>query len=357
MSKLNGSLPTAARPPIEAIQVLQPTPASLSRVAAMGLRNRVAVAAILFAGLSQGWASPIPITSVAGFPNGRTYSGDLLPNAIDGDISTFTWTTNPNNIASPSHLAIGFDSTTVNRLRLWKSAYGGGGWNSKNLTIQYSTGGGPLESRTWTTVSNLTNGFLGAEFLHATTVNSNGTVTGDVHESDGAPGDGWASLTFDSVTATGLRISFSNPGTLYGGYYCDGLLANEDCNHYRVGEFEAHSDAPAVLTVAIDIKPGSFPNSINPGNQGVIPVAILTTNTFDAATVNPATARFGPNSAMPQHASLEDVDGDNRLDMVLQFRSQATGIVCGNTSATLTGTTTGGQAIKGSDSVNTTGCK
>src|SRR4051794_26423837 len=49
-------------------------------------------------------STQVPITSVAGFPNGRTLN-DLPPNAIDGDINTFTWTTNPNNTASPSHLA------------------------------------------------------------------------------------------------------------------------------------------------------------------------------------------------------------------------------------------------------------
>ncbi len=256
-------------------------------------------------------------------------------------------------MASPSHLAIGFDSTAVNRLRLWKSAYGGGGNNSKNLTIQYTTDLGALQFRSWTTVTNLMNGFLGTEFLHATTVNSNGTVTGDVHESD--PVDGWASLTFDTVTATGLRISFSNPAPIYP--YCNGLTIDQTCNHYRVGEFEAHFEGPTVLTVAIDIKPGGFPNSINPRNKGVIPVAILTTPTFAAATVNPLTVGFGPNSASPVQSAMEDVDGDGDLDMILHFRTQDTGIVCGNTSATLTGATGGGQAFQGSDAITTVGCQ
>ena len=37
-----------------------------------------------------------------------------------------------------------------------------------------------------------------------------------------------------------------------------------------------------------DIKPGSNPNSINLGSGGVVPVAILTTATFDAADVDQA---------------------------------------------------------------------
>jgi hypothetical protein len=197
--------------------------------------------------------SEIPITSVAGFPNGRTIN-DLPANAIDGDITTFTWTTNPNNTASPSHLAIGFTSTQVNRLRLWKDAYGGGGNNSKNLTIQYTTDSGPLSSRTWTTVTNLTNGYLGTELLDATAVNSNGTVVRDVHTS--VDGDGWASLMFDAVTATGLRISFSNPAPTVN--FCNGLTIDQTCNHYRVAEFEAHFEAPP----PVDSTPPSITRSV-----------------------------------------------------------------------------------------------
>ena len=39
----------------------------------------------------------------------------------------------------------------------------------------------------------------------------------------------------------------------------------------------------------IDIKPGSDPNPINPGSNGLIPVAILSSEDFDATTVDPAT--------------------------------------------------------------------
>jgi hypothetical protein len=117
--------------------------------------------------------------------------------------------------------------------------------------------------------------------------------------------------------------------------------------------------ASPVLTIPIDIEPGSFPNSINPGSQGRIPVAILTTDTFDGATVDPTTARFGRNGteAAPVQSALEDVDGDGDIDRILHFKTQDTGIQCGDTVASLTGHSLGGQAIGGSDSVNTVGCK
>jgi len=117
--------------------------------------------------------------------------------------------------------------------------------------------------------------------------------------------------------------------------------------------------ALAVLSVAIDVKPDGFPNSINPRSMGKIPVAILTTDTFDAASVDPNTVRFGRNGAeaSPVQSALEDVDGDGDIDMILHFNTQDTGIQCGDTSASLTGKSFGGQAIGGSDSVNTVGCK
>jgi hypothetical protein len=113
------------------------------------------------------------------------------------------------------------------------------------------------------------------------------------------------------------------------------------------------------LLVTIDIKPGSFPNSINPRNNGVIPVAILTTNTFNAATVSPTTVRFGPTGteAAPVQFALEDVDGDGDVDLILHFNTEDTGIVCGVTSAAVGGRTTGGQPIRGTDSVRTVGCR
>lgn len=114
-----------------------------------------------------------------------------------------------------------------------------------------------------------------------------------------------------------------------------------------------------VLNIQIDIKPGSFPNSINPGNKGVIPVAILTTSTFNATLVDPLSVRFGPGGATEIHNTghIEDVNGDGKNDLVLHFDTQSSGIHCGDTSASLTGQTFGGQAIKGSDSIVTVGCK
>jgi hypothetical protein len=115
-------------------------------------------------------------------------------------------------------------------------------------------------------------------------------------------------------------------------------------------EVDALAGVRRVVDIDIDIKPGSFPNSINPDTNGVIPVAILTTDAFDATTVDASTVTFGPAEATMIHknAHLEDVDGDGDTDMVLHFRTQDTGIAHGDTEATHDGV-----LIIGVDSVRT----
>ena len=125
--------------------------------------------------------------------------------------------------------------------------------------------------------------------------------------------------------------------------------------------FESHQlmnvcDTPCITI--IDIHPGSFPNSINPRSKGVIPVAILTTDAFDATQVDPLSVKFGSGGATESHGRghIEDANGDGHMDLVLHFATQDSGIQCVDTSAFLTGNTFTGLAIIGSDSIKTVGC-
>jgi len=105
------------------------------------------------------------------------------------------------------------------------------------------------------------------------------------------------------------------------------------------------------IHVEIDIKPGSDLNPINLKSNGVIPVAVLTTDDFDATTVDAATVRFGPEKAEQEHYALEDVDNDGDLDMILHFRTQDTGIGPDDDEAILTGETLNGDYFTGTDSI------
>ena len=116
---------------------------------------------------------------------------------------------------------------------------------------------------------------------------------------------------------------------------------------------------PLETEVDIDIKPGSDPNSINCNNENeTITVAILTTDDFDATTVDHTTVTF--QGASETHVDKktgvarrheEDVDGDGDTDLVLHFRLGDTDLDCGSTDGTLTGETFDGQMIEGADAV------
>ena len=83
-------------------------------------------------------------------------------------------------------------------------------------------------------------------------------------------------------------------------------------------------------------------------------MAVLTDPPFEAARIDPATARFGAAGARPVRVSLEDFDGDGDLDLVLHFRTDETGIQCGDESAALAFEMSNCPPL--SDSIVTVGC-
>ena len=105
----------------------------------------------------------------------------------------------------------------------------------------------------------------------------------------------------------------------------------------------------AIIQVTIDIKPGSDPNSINLKSKGVVPVAVLTTDDFDAGEIDPATVVFA--GAEPERWTTCDVDDDGDLDMLFHFKTQELDLTEDSEDATLTGKTTDDHEITGTDSV------
>jgi peptidyl-prolyl cis-trans isomerase A (cyclophilin A) len=109
--------------------------------------------------------------------------------------------------------------------------------------------------------------------------------------------------------------------------------------------------------VPIDIKPGSDPNSINPRSHGNIPVAIFSTDTFDATTVDPATVRLADAGVRARGRkgdlkfSFKDVNGDGLDDLFVHIDTEGLVLSADDVEAQLTGATFDGVPISGVDAI------
>ncbi len=128
----------------------------------------------------------------------------------------------------------------------------------------------------------------------------------------------------------------------------EGILADEDGNLVP--------DLCELLVVEVDVKPGNEANPINPRSRGVIPAAILGSETFDVADVDVTTLAFGPGAASIAHRNGPhpvDINGDGLTDLLAHFRTEETGIAAGDTEACVTGELLDDTPFEGCDSVRT----
>ena len=144
------------------------------------------------------------------------------------------------------------------------------------------------------------------------------------------PGD----TTTCTAVGTAMPGQYENLGTAscdFNGY----TFTDEDYSHY-LGFYD----------LSLDIKPGSCPNSFNPGNMGFLPVALPGTMDFDATMVDLSTVMLSrtdgvggfavPHEGPPgPHSVFEDVatpfdgepcdchelEGDGYMDLSMKFSS------------------------------------
>jgi hypothetical protein len=131
-----------------------------------------------------------------------------------------------------------------------------------------------------------------------------------------------------------------------GGYFQPQINPNDPDNWGRIDFENISYDPDPPVSLALDIKPGSCPNSFNRGSHGVLPVGLLGTDVFDSATVDLATVALSradgvggsvaPHEGPPgPHSEFEDVgtplhgdpcdcheeEGDGFVDLSMKFKT------------------------------------
>jgi hypothetical protein len=217
------------------------------------------------------------------------------------------------------------------------------------------------------------------------------SVTLKGYATDGA-GSGSLAAASQSASGGGLGPYFQQPafGVVDGQYIeFSGFTASFDVVSLDPpsGEFIETIDAVnnwtvetignAPVSVDIDVQSGQPGNALHPHHDGslgpqgiasfpddVISVSVLGSLVsagdpvdFNTDDIDPTTLAFGPGAGGTDPGTPaqfnQNVDADGIDDATFGFRMSDSDIACGETSATLTGVTTGGQGFEGSDTILT----
>lgn len=136
---------------------------------------------------------------------------------------------------------------------------------------------------------------------------------------------------------------FRNGGDVYYANY----VANGD---YRL---VISGVSPSMMQINIDVKPGNNEDwaPINPKSRGKIPVAILSSSSFDAMAVDSNTLTFGAtgdeDSLSHCNKQGKDVNGDGILDRLCHFNNQDAGFSKESMEGIMRGRTALGTVFEG----------
>jgi hypothetical protein len=189
--------------------------------------------------------------------------------------------------------------------------------------------------------------------------------------------DDFGSLQFLEPPVNGSGQFLEPPLTGAGLECCASISASDstfyftsirpETDHSGVIGFVDLWQAPIAESIPLDIKPGSDTTPINLKSKGKLPVAILSTDEFDATQVDAETLLFGDplliadgkTPVSPIRWGFEDVNDDDLLDLTLKFSMRD---ILGNdvmdpmtTQGYLAGQTFDGMEIAGREMVTIVG--
>ena len=243
------------------------------------------------------------------------------------------------------------------------------------LTVTVTDSGNPALSSSAVVVVTLTDvneaPTIGNQTFSVAENSVNGTIVGNVAASDVDAGQ---SLSYSivsgntggafSINATTGRITVANVAALnFESTPTFSLAVRVTDNGNPALSSTATvtinlTDVIEAIIIGLDVGPGDPSNTIKLNSK--FDIAILSSATFDARTVNVSTIRFGKNGTEDSATrdkrgnriySYRDVNGDGRLDLVVNITTSKTGLGLTDTLAKVSGLTNSGLQILGSSSV------
>lgn len=124
---------------------------------------------------------------------------------------------------------------------------------------------------------------------------------------------------------------------------------------YGLDNLQWGREGSEAMVALIEVRPGRR-GVLNPFSNGVVPVVVFGTETFDVGNVDPSSLAFGPAGA-PAFGEVKlnmgDINGDGYADLISHHRIPVSGIALGDTEACMTGETYDGEPFEGCSMVTT----
>jgi hypothetical protein len=208
-------------------------------------------------------------------------------------------------------------------------------------------------------------GLADFHYSRASDINNQGTVLGYYDMSATTSADTYWFLFFEGVLYRLTDLLTDLDGGTFQGFALNdhGDIAGRYGNSEGLYSFIATFIPPAV--VEVDVDPWRVSNSVKPDSNDAIFVAVMGSRTangdpidFDVSQIDPATLKLGAGEAanIAVNPLLGDYDHDTISDAAFAFRTQDTGILCGDSDVTLEGETFNGDQFAGTSTIATTDC-
>ncbi len=199
----------------------------------------------------------------------------------------------------------------------------------------------------------------GYSSAYAEGINNLGQAVGRSYPKHGNTGEEHASLFEDGVVYDLNDFLEPDSGwSLLGAYDINDSGQIVGYGRYNGVNYHAFllTPEPEILSLLMDIRPGSDENPVNSKSNGALPVAIYGSDDIDVTQIDLETLMLEGMSLRERGKSgklgtFEDINGDSILDLVLHFDLSELDFDASSDEYTLSGMMLDGMALEGSDSI------